>query len=292
MPNYKRIELILNPPPFHWVGNGFKVHNFFPRGLKSNYRMSPFFLLDYNAKMSYPPSKEKRGVGVHPHRGLETVTIAYHGKIAHHDSAGNGGIISQGDVQWMTAGRAILHKEYHESSYVEKGGDFQMVQLWVNLPAKDKMTEPKYQEILNTSMGKFELENKSGLVNIIAGEFNSVKGPASTFTPINLFDVKLNEFVKINFNFDEHHNTSILIIEGKVKINNSDIANSDHLIVFENKGNEIEVEALEKSTFLVMSGEPINEKLFPYGPFLMNTEEEIIQAYDDYQKGDFGFLED
>ncbi len=292
MTNYKPIELILNPPPFHWVGNGFKVHNFFPRGLKSNYRLSPFFLLDYNAKMSYPPSNEKRGVGVHPHRGLETVTIAYQGKIAHHDSAGNGGVISEGDVQWMTAGRAILHKEYHERSYVEKGGDFQMVQLWVNLPAKDKMTEPKYQEIQYERMGKYELENKSGLVNIIAGEFNSVKGPAFTFTPINLFDVKLNEFAKINFNFEEHHNTGILIIEGKVKINNSDAANSDQLIVFENKGNEIEIEALEKSTFLVMSGEPINEKLFPYGPFLMNTEEEIIQAYDDYQKGVFGFLED
>ena len=292
MANYKPIELILNPPPFHWVGNGFKVHNFFPRGLKSNYRMSPFFLLDYNAKMFYPPSNEKRGVGVHPHRGLETVTIAYHGKIAHHDSAGNGGVISEGDVQWMTAGRAILHKEYHESSYVEKGGDFQMVQLWVNLPAKDKMTEPKYQEIQYERMGKYELENNSGLVNIIAGEFNTVKGPAFTFTPINLFDVKLNEFAKINFNFEEHHNTGILIIEGKVKINNSDTANSDQLVVFKNIGNEIEVEALEKSTFLVMSGEPINENLFPYGPFLMNTEEEIVQAYEDYNKGVFGFLED
>jgi len=292
MANYKPIELILNPPPFHWVGNGFKVHNFFPRGLKSNYRMSPFFLLDYNAKMFYPPSNEKRGVGVHPHRGLETVTIAYHGKIAHHDSAGNGGVISEGDVQWMTAGRAILHKEYHESGYVEKGGDFQMVQLWVNLPAKDKMTEPKYQEIQYERMGKYELENNSGLVNIIAGEFNTVKGPAFTFTPINLFDVKLNEFAKINFNFEEHHNTGILIIEGKVKINNSDTASSDQLVVFKNIGNEIEVEALEKSTFLVMSGEPINENLFPYGPFLMNTEEEIVQAYEDYNKGVFGFLED
>ncbi len=292
MANYKPIELILNPPPFHWVGNGFKVHNFFPRGLKSNYRMSPFFLLDYNAKMSYHPSNEKRGVGVHPHRGLETVTIAYHGKIAHHDSAGNGGVISEGDVQWMTAGRAILHKEYHESGYVEKGGDFQMVQLWVNLPAKDKMTEPKYQEIQYERMGKYELENNSGLVNIIAGEFNTVKGPAFTFTPINLFDVKLNEFAKINFNFEEHHNTGILIIEGKVKINNSDTASSDQLVVFKNIGNEIEVEALEKSTFLVMSGEPINENLFPYGPFLMNTEEEIVQAYEDYNKGVFGFLED
>ncbi len=292
MPNYKPIELILNPPPYHWVGNGFRVHNFFPRALKSSYRMSPFFLLDYNAKMTYPPSNEKRGVGVHPHRGLETVTIAYHGKIAHHDSAGNGGVISQGDVQWMTAGKAILHKEYHENSYVEKGGDFQMVQLWVNLPAKFKMTEPKYQEIPNSLMGKCILDNNSGLVNIIAGEYKSVKGPAYSFTPINLFDVKLEENARINFNFDENHNTGILIIEGNVKINNSETANTDQFVLFENKANDIEIESIEKSTVLVMSGEPINEELFPYGPFLMNTEAEIIQAYEDYQKGVFGFLED
>ena len=138
MQTYKTVESIIPPPQFHWVGNGFKVHNFMPRAIRSNTRMSPFFLLDYNPKMYYPPSNEKRGVGVHPHRGLETVTIAYHGKVAHHDSAGNGGVIAEGDVQWMTAGKAILHKEYHEKSYVEKGGDFQMVQLWVNLPAKHK----------------------------------------------------------------------------------------------------------------------------------------------------------
>jgi quercetin 2,3-dioxygenase len=199
MNNLKPIEAVFPPPSYHWVGNGFKVHNFLPRAIRSNDRMSPFFLLDYNAKMYYPPSDEKRGVGVHPHRGLETVTIAYHGKIAHHDSAGNGGIISSGDVQWMTAGKAILHKEYHEESYVKTGGDFQMVQLWVNLPATYKMTEPKYQEIPNSMMGKYFLDNNKGIVNVIAGKFHTATGPASTFTPINLFDIHLEEGAEITF---------------------------------------------------------------------------------------------
>lgn len=293
MKNYRKIEKVFTPPSFHWVGNGFKVHNFMPRALQSNIRMSPFFLLDYNAKMTYPPSNEKRGVGVHPHRGLETVTIAYKGKVAHHDSVGNGGVIAEGDVQWMTAGKAILHKEYHEQSYVEQGGDFQMVQLWVNLPAKDKMTDPNYQEIPHSMMGKYYLDDNKGIVNIISGEFMNVKGPAKTFTPVNLFDVRLNENAEIEFNFDKNHNTALLVIEGKIKVNDEIMVETDYFALLENSDNEMfKLSATEDSVILIMSGEPINEEVYPYGPFLMNTREEIEQAYEDYQNGLFGFLAD
>jgi redox-sensitive bicupin YhaK (pirin superfamily) len=291
MKNLKPIEAVFPPPPYHWVGNGFKVHNFLPRAILSNDRMSPFFLLDYNAKMHYPPSEEKRGVGVHPHRGLETVTIAYHGKIAHHDSTGNGGIISAGDVQWMTAGKAILHKEYHEESYVKAGGDFQMVQLWVNLPAKFKMTEPKYQEIPNAIMGKYLLDDNKGTVNVIVGKFHTATSPASTFTPINLFDIHLEEGSEITFQIEALHNTAILIIEGQVNLNGKSVT-ADHFVLFENKGTDIVLHAETKSVILLMSGEPIHEPVFPYGPFLMNAREEIEQAYEDYSEGLFGFLED
>ncbi|MDD3876746.1 MAG: pirin family protein [Bacteroidales bacterium] len=292
MGTIKQVESILNPPPFHWVGNGFKVHNYFPRGIHSDTRMSPFFLLDYNAKMHYPPSSEKRGVGVHPHRGLETVTIAYHGKVAHHDSAGHGGIISEGDVQWMTAGKAILHKEYHHQSYVEKGGDFQMVQLWINLPAAHKMTEPRYQEIPHSKMGKYVLNNNEGVVNVIAGSFKDIKGAAKTFTDVNLFDIRLEKGSVFTMSLKQDHNTAILVVEGSICLNEKHKAHTDQLALFENNGTDIKIESLEKSVILLMSGEPIEEPIYPYGPFLMNTKEEILQAYEDFNNGNFGYLED
>jgi len=292
MCDFRKIESIIEPPSYHWVGNGFKVHNFMPRGIGSNTRMSPFFLLDYNAKMYYHPSNQKRGVGVHPHRGLETVTIAYQGAVAHHDSAGNGGIINKGDVQWMTAGKAILHKEYHDEAYVARGGDFQMVQLWVNLPAKDKMTAPNYQEIPNEIMGKYNLDENMGRVEIIAGSYKNVKGPANTFTPVDLFNAYLKTNANIDFSFKTHHNTALLIIEGHIKINHSENVKQDRFVLFKNEGEHIHIKAIEDSIILVMSGEPIHEEVYPYGPFLMNTKEEIQQAYEDYNKGVFGHLDD
>ena len=288
----KEIEKIISPPPPHMVGNGFRVHNFFPHGLGSDVRMSPFFLMDYNAKMEFPPSETPRGVGVHPHRGFETITISYHGKVAHHDSAGNSGVIGEGDVQWMTAASGILHKEYHEKSYSLKGGLFQMVQLWVNLPAKDKMSTPKYQTLLHEQMGKYKLDQDSGVVNIIAGEYRGVKGPANTFTPINLFDVHLNNKAIMELDFPETYNTGILIVEGKVKVNDDEIAASDHFVLFGNSGTAIKVEALESGTILVLNGEPIHEPVAQYGPFLMNTHAELQQAVDDFNSGKFGYLED
>jgi hypothetical protein len=275
------------------VGDGFRVHNFFPSlpevGMTG---MSPFFLLDYNSKWNVPPSDRQRGVGVHPHRGFETVSIAYHGKIAHHDSAGNSGVIGEGDVQWMTAGAGVLHKEYHEKEFSKKGGLFQMVQLWVNLPSKYKMTPAKYQAIEKKDMGIVTLDDRKSTVEIIAGEYNGTKGPAFTFTPMSLFNAKLIKGGKTGFNFPETNSTGFLMIEGEIKINGSGIVSEDCFILFNHDGKDITIEALKESTILIMSGEPINEPVASYGPFVMNTETEIKEAYEDYYKGKFGHLED
>jgi len=289
----KSIQQILPPPAPHMVGDGFRVHNFFPSGYDMHVaRMSPFFLMDYNSKVDFPGTDTPRGVGVHPHRGFETVTIAYHGKVAHHDSAGNSGVIGEGDIQWMTAASGILHKEYHEKEYAKKGGLFQMVQLWVNLPAKDKMSKPKYQGITNEQMGKYNLPDNGGVVEVIAGELDGVKGPAYTFTPIEMYNARLKKGAKLTLNLPENFNTGILVVEGKVKVNNTEDASADHFILFKNDGETIELEALEDSILLVLSGEPINEPIAPYGPFLMNTREELVQAYEDFNSGKFGVLED
>ena len=281
------------PPAPHMVGDGFRVHNFFPSGYNIDMaRMSPFFLLDYNSKVDFPSTDTPRGVGVHPHRGFETVTIAYHGKVAHHDSAGNSGVIGEGDVQWMTAASCVLHKEYHEKEYAKKGGFFQMVQLWVNLPAKDKMSTPKYQGITNNQMGKYKLPDNGGVVDIIAGEMHGVKGPAFTFTPIQMYNARMKKGAKLTLNLPENFNTGILVIEGKAKVNNTEDAPVDHFVLFNNDGETITLEALEDSILLVLSGEPIHEPIAPYGPFLMNTKEELIQAFEDFNTGKFGQLED
>lgn len=291
--NQKSIEAILPPPSFHMVGDGFRVHNFFPSlpviGVNG---MSPFFLLDYGSKWIVPPSDRQRGVGVHPHRGFETVTVAYHGKVAHHDSAGNSGVIGEGDVQWMTAGQGVLHKEYHEKEFSKKGGIFQMVQLWVNLPAKDKMTPAKYQAIENKDMARYLLDDGKSVVEIIAGEYKGIKGPAFTFTPVNMFNAKLIKGAKANFSFNRNYNTGMLVIEGEIKINNSKSASEDYFVLFGHEGEDIVIEAVKESVILILSGEPINEPIASYGPFVMNTEAEIKMAYEDYNNGKFGYLED
>ena len=286
----KRVEKIVTPPPRHWVGDGFNVHGFFPHGPLTGKRMSPFFLLDYNALTNFPPREEPFGVGPHPHRGFETVTIAYKGKVEHHDSRGGGGVIEEGDVQWMTAGSGLLHKEFHEEEYNRDGGPFQMVQLWVNLPAKDKMTTPKYQAITNAEMGRVTLSN-GGEVEIIAGEYGGVKGPATTFTPVHLYNLKPRKGDKIEFSFPSGYTTAILAIEGSALINGNETLSVNSLALLEREGAEFTVEALEDGIFLVMSGEPIDEPIAQYGPFLMNTQAEIAQAIDDYQQGKFGYLE-
>jgi redox-sensitive bicupin YhaK (pirin superfamily) len=269
----RSIEAVFTPPAPHMVGDGFRVHHFFPDGvIQDKQRMSPFFMLDYASPFHFTPTETPRGVGVHPHRGFETVTIAYQGKIAHHDSAGNKGIIAAGDVQWMTAGSGVLHKEYHEKEFAENGGLFQMVQLWVNLPRTHKMTE-------------------NGEVKIIAGEYKGKKGPALTFSPVNLFNLHLRENARCPIEFPAQFNTALLVIKGTILVN-GEAASSDQFVLLKNDGEEIEVESKEESIVLVLSGEPLNEPICAYGPFLMNSWAEIEQAVVDFNEGKFGVLSD
>ncbi len=286
----KKIERILPPPPTRWVGNGFKVHNFFP-GLLPVERMSPYVLLDYNAPTYFPPSDKPQGVGVHPHRGIETVTIAYRGKVAHHDSAGHGGVIGEGDLQWMTAGGGVLHKEYHEEEFNRQGGDFHMAQVWVNLPQRDKMTPPKYQAILHRDIPVRELPGKAGTVEVIAGSYDGTPGVAETFSPMEMYNVRLRKGRETTLSLPAAYNTGMVVVEGSVRVNGEEVAPRDHFILFENEGQLIRLEALEDALLLVLSGEPLNEPVVAYGPFVMNTREEIQQAYRDVEEGKFGHLE-
>jgi len=289
----KPIEVIVPPREPHYVGDGFRVHNFIPSAYRLDMeRMNPFIMLDYNSRFYFPPSEKPLGVGVHPHRGFETVTIAYKGRVAHHDSAGGGGVIGEGDVQWMTAASGVLHKEYHEETFSKEGGEFQMVQLWVNLPAKWKMSQPKYQAIANKEMGIFELQNNGGIIEVVAGQYNGVQGPADTFTPISMLNVKLNQNGEATFNFPAHNNTALLVVEGEIQVNGDSVVPVDHFVLFENKGEQFKIKGIQKSTVLVLSGEPINEPIAAHGPFVMNTRQELYEAFQDFQNGKFGYLED
>jgi redox-sensitive bicupin YhaK (pirin superfamily) len=290
----KQVEMVLAPREPHYVGDGFRVHNFIPSayGLTMQ-RMDPFIMLDYGAKFYFPPSPSKaKGVGVHPHRGFETVTVAYKGSVAHHDSAGGGGVIAEGDVQWMTAASGVLHKECHSEAFSKTGGDFQMVQLWVNLPAKDKMSSPKYQAITNDQIPKIEVAKEGGLVEVIAGNYDGNPGAASTYSPVHLYNAKLKENGEASFSFPAHYNTALLVIEGAVFINGIEDVPLDHFALFSNKGEDFTIKATEQSIVLILSGEPIRETIAAHGPFVMNTRSEILQAFEDYENGKFGNLED
>jgi redox-sensitive bicupin YhaK (pirin superfamily) len=289
----RTVEIVASPREPHFVGDGFRVHNFIPSGYRMDMqRMNPFIMLDYNSTHNFPPSDKPKGVGVHPHRGFETVTIAYKGKVQHHDSSGGGGIIGEGDVQWMTAASGVLHKEYHEEEWSKKGGDFQMVQLWVNLPKKDKMSAPKYQAIKYEDINRYELENNAGSIEVIAGEYKGTKGPASTFTPIHMLNAKLNKGGKAVFEFPDHYNTTLLVLEGDIVINGKEEAPTNHMALMANDGEAFEIEASDEAVVLVLSGEPINEPIAAHGPFVMNTREELMEAFNDFNNGKFGYLED
>jgi hypothetical protein len=287
----RSIEAVIAPPNPHFVGDGFRVHNFIPGNARlSMERMSPFIMMDYNSKFVFPPSESPKGVGVHPHRGFETVTIAYKGKVAHQDSAGNSGVIGEGEVQWMTAASGVLHKEYHEEHFSKEGGEFQMVQLWVNLPAKEKMAKPKYQGITKNQIKSVSLENGQGHIDIIAGQFQGEEGPAFTFTPLNMYNAKLNSGAKAKFSLNKHHNTALLVIEGEIKVNQSTPVGTDHFVLLKNDGEDFEIEATKEAIVLIISGEAINEPIAAHGPFVMNTQRELIEAFNDYQAGKFGEL--
>lgn len=289
----RTVELVVTPPDPHFVGDGFRVHNFIPNiQPMSMERMSPFILLDYASKFYFPPTNTPRGVGVHPHKGFETVTIAYKGKVAHHDSHGGGGVIGEGDVQWMTASSGILHKEYHEEEWSKQGGDFQMVQLWVNLPKKDKLSDPKYQAIVNADIPRYVLDNRQGEIEVIGGQYKDVKGAASTFSPMNLLNAKLNKGGVVDFTFPTIYNTGFVVIEGSVLVNGAEKVPTDHFVLMANDGEQFEVEASSDSAVvLVLSGEPIDEPIAARGPFVMNTVGELKQAFQEFYEGKFGELE-
>lgn len=271
------------------VGDGFRVFNYFPNGGISQQRVSPFLMMDFNAEYDFGASDHIRGVDVHPHKGFETVTIAYKGSVAHHDSTGNSGVINPGDVQWMTAGAGVLHKEYHEEEFSKRGGPFEMVQLWVNLPAKYKLTAPNYQAITAGQMGKVTLPDNAGLVNVIAGSFNGQAGPANTFTPVNMFDIRLNAGGEVSAGVPVAHNTLLLVVEGEVTVN-GEKASLHSLVLFKNEAGEIDIKASQDSVLLLLSGEPINEPIAQYGPFVMNTNQELQEAFEEFRSGKFGEL--
>jgi quercetin 2,3-dioxygenase len=286
----KTIEKIFpRPTQPGMVGDGFRVYNYFPSYYPIRDKVSPFLMLDFNAEFDFGPSNKPKGVDVHPHKGFETVTFAYKGSIEHYDSAGNSGIINTGDVQWMTAGAGILHKEFHEKEFSKVGGPFEMVQLWVNLPAKDKLTKPKYQELVASKINKIKLENNGGTVDVIAGLINGVKGSASTFTEINACNIYLKNGGIFTTNIDAMHNTMLLVIEGDVVVNGTE-TNLHDFIVFKHEGETITIQAKEKSVILLLSGLPIDEPIAQYGPFVMNTQEELQTAFKEFQAGKFGVL--
>ena len=287
----RAIEKVIAPPHPHFVGDGFRVHNFIPGALGANSnRMDPFIMLDYNSKFYFEPSSKPKGVGVHPHRGFETVTIAYKGKVAHHDSAGGGGIIGEGDVQWMTAASGVLHKEYHEEEFSKAGGDFHMAQLWVNLPAQFKMSAPKYQGITNDEIPKIPLPN--GNIELIAGEYRKHKGAANTFTPLNMLNLNLEKDGEADFDFPENFNTALVVVEGNITVNGESQVSTDHFVLFKNMPGTITINTKAQAKVLILSGEPINEPMASYGPFVMNTQAEIEQAIHDFNQGKFGHLAD
>ncbi len=286
----KSIErIVAKPIQPGMVGDGFRVFNYIPRGGISQHRMSPFLMLDFAAAFNFSPTDKPRGVDVHPHKGFETVTISYKGSVAHNDSAGNSGVINPGEVQWMTAGNGVLHKEYHEENFAAKGGLFEMVQLWVNLPQKDKSETPHYQALTKEQIKTIQLANDGGTVNVIAGDYNGTLGAAETYTPVNLFDIKLKANAAATTNIPATHNTALLVIEGQVKVNGENIA-EHQFILFKNEGEEIAIEAAADSVVLLMSGEPINEPIASYGPFVMNTQKEIQEAIAEFQSGKYGVL--
>jgi redox-sensitive bicupin YhaK (pirin superfamily) len=285
----KDIVGIYQPGSAYMVGDGFPVRNLFPSN-ELDREVSPFLMLDYAGPQYFPPTDHPRGVGEHPHRGFETVTIVYDGIVAHRDSAGNAGVIGPGDVQWMTAASGIVHEEFHEKEFAKKGGTLHAVQLWVNLPKASKMSAPGYQTILNGDIPSIELEGGAGRVRVIAGSFRGRKGPAHTFTPVELYDLQLNKDHHVQLELPGGQNSSILVLQGRATVNGSREAGEAELIVCKRNGSVVTVEAREDSRLLVMSGEPIEEPIARYGPFVMNTREELVQAVQDYQAGKMGHL--
>ena len=283
----KNIVSITTNPQGHWVGDGFPVRSLFSYSTHAK-ELSPFLLLDFAGPAQFPPAVRPRGVGQHPHRGFETVTIVYQGEVSHRDSTGQGGTIGPGDVQWMTAGSGILHEEFHSESFTRSGGTLQMIQLWVNLPAQHNMTPPRYQAILNAEMPTVALPEQAGAVRVIAGQIGQHKGPAHTFTPMNVWDLKLNQGGWTTIAAAEGWNTALIVLSGQIKINDTGVAKDGEMAVLSAQGADLSIQALTDASVLLLSGEPIDEPVMGYGPFVMNTRQEIEQAIMDFNSGKFG----
>lgn len=286
----KKILTTYGPPRGHWVGDGFPVRSLFSYDRMGASNISPFLLLDYAGPSEFPPAERPRGVGQHPHRGFETVTVVYSGELEHRDTSGAGGLIGEGDVQWMTAGAGIVHEEFHSQQFTEQGGLLNMVQLWVNLPASAKDTPAAYQTLLNKDIPRVSLEDDGGALRVIAGEYLEHKGPANTFTPINVWDLKLEPGARVNLPVPKGHTTLVAVLNGSVQINDTDVLREAELANLDREGQEIVLESNNDARLLVLSGEPIDEPVVGYGPFVMNTEGEIKQAMLDFQSGKFGAL--
>lgn len=288
----KKIIGVYRNQNMHWVGDGFPVKNLFSYD-RLGQAISPFLLLDYAAPYHFNPTTEQHGVGSHPHRGFETVTIAYQGEVSHKDSSGGGGQIKTGDVQWMTAGAGLMHEEFHSEEFAKSGGLFEMVQLWVNLPAADKMTAPKYQAIEAQEIPVIELENSAGHIRVIAGRYIAdqleYRGPAATFSPVNVWDGELKAQHTHHIHVPVDHNTLLVVLSGEMLVNGMQKVQDSSIVLFAQDGEaDIQLEALQDSKFLLLTGQPLNEPIQGYGPFVMNTKDEIIQAFNDLNSGKFG----
>jgi len=287
----KPIQSVHQTTDSHWVGNGFPVRTVFSYQ-SHGADLSPFLLLDYAGPAEFSPSRTPRGVGEHPHRGFETVTIVYSGEVEHRDSTGNAGRIGPGDVQWMTAASGIVHEEMHSQEFQAKGGPFEVVQLWVNLPKRFKMAPAGYQTLAKADIPVVELANGAGTVRVIAGEFEdsrgqSARGPANTFTPVNLWDMRLRGGSTVDFTVPEGDTAALFVLKGHVTVNGSERARDADLVTFGRSGEEVRIESGTDATVLLLSGEPIEEPIVGYGPFVMNSREEIEQAIADLRNGTF-----
>jgi quercetin 2,3-dioxygenase len=285
----KKVTGLYQPGSAHMVGDGFPVRNLFPSN-DLDRDVSPFLMLDYVGPHDFPPTEHARGVGEHPHRGFETVTMVYEGMVAHRDSAGNAGVIGPGDVQWMTAASGVVHEELHEEQFARKGGRLHAIQLWVNLPKAFKMSPPRYQTLLKQDIPDIELDHGAGHLRVIAGAFGETAGPARTFTPLHLYDVILSAGHRVPLSLPEGHNAAILVLQGRVSVNGSRAAEEAELIVLHRSGSRVDLDVQEPSHMLMMSGEPLEEPIARYGPFVMNNREELVEAVQDYQAGKMGHL--
>ncbi len=286
----KSILAIRSAPDRHWVGDGFPVHGMFDYNGSDVAQRSPFLLLDYAAPTTFSPTDKRRGVGSHPHRGFETVTIVYDGEVEHRDSTGAGGVIRAGDVQWMTAAGGIIHEEFHSTDYAKRGGPFEMVQLWVNLPAKHKMDKPHYQGILDAQIPAIALPDGAGNVRVIAGRYGEGNGPANTYTPMHVLDVRLNAGHTTELPQPDGWNTLLLVLAGTIEVNGTAVLRANQTATLSPAGEWLRIEANGDAKLLVLSGEPIDEPVVGHGPFVMNSREQIIQAINDFNSGRFGHL--